>query len=70
MTRNEWLMLATVLLLLILWIFGDVLGIDPTTASFAGLSVLLLAGVLTWEDVKRKRCLGYTYLVRRFINDG
>lgn len=24
MTRNEWLMLATVLLLLILWIFGDV----------------------------------------------
>lgn len=55
MTRNEWLMLATVLLLLILWIFGDILGIDPTTASFTGLSVLLLSGVLTWEDVKKEK---------------
>lgn len=48
-------MLATVLLLLILWIFGDILGIDPTTASFTGLSVLLLSGVLTWEDVKKEK---------------
>ena len=55
MTRGEWLMLATVVVLLILWIFGDALGIDPTTASFVGLSILLLSGVLSWEDVKSEK---------------
>jgi DASS family divalent anion:Na+ symporter len=55
MSRGEWLMLGTVLLLLILWIFGDALGVDPTTASFVGLSVLLLSGVLSWEDVKSEK---------------
>lgn len=55
MSRGEWLMLGTVLLLLILWIFGDTLGVDPTTASFVGLSVLLLSGVLSWEDVKSEK---------------
>ena len=51
MTRNEWLMLATVVLLLN---YGYLV-IDPTTASFTSLSVLLLAGVLTWEDVKKEK---------------
>ena len=55
MARGEWLMLATVALLLVLWIFGDALRVDPTTASFVGLSVLLLSGVLTWEDVKSEK---------------
>ncbi|WP_312927496.1 DASS family sodium-coupled anion symporter [Pseudescherichia sp.] len=55
MSRGEWLMLATVVVLLILWIFGDALGIDPTTASFVGLSILLLSGVLSWEDVKSEK---------------
>lgn len=55
MTRGEWLMLATVVVLLILWIFGDALGVDPTTASFVGLSILLLSGVLSWEDVKSEK---------------
>jgi DASS family divalent anion:Na+ symporter len=55
MSRGEWLMLGTVLILLILWIFGDTLGVDPTTASFVGLSVLLLSGVLSWEDVKSEK---------------
>ncbi|GAA5489225.1 hypothetical protein Senen11_04434 [Salmonella enterica subsp. enterica] len=47
MTRGEWLMLATVGVLLVLWIFGSSLGVDATTASFVGLSILLLSGVLT-----------------------
>ena len=55
MSRGEWLMLGTVALLLVLWIFGDKLGVDPTTASFVGLSVLLLSGVLSWEDVKSEK---------------
>lgn len=54
-TRQEWIMLSTVGLLLVLWIFGGTLGIDPTTASFVGLSVLLLTSVLSWEDVKSEK---------------
>ncbi len=71
MARGEWLMLATVGVLLVLWIFGSSLGVDATTASFVGLSILLLSGVLTWEDVKkRKRRLGYVDLVCRAADDG
>lgn len=55
MSRGEWLMAFTVVLLLILWIFGDKLGVDATTASFVGLSFLLLTGVLSWEDVKSEK---------------
>lgn len=55
MARGEWLMLATVGVLLVLWIFGNTLGVDATTASFVGLSILLLSGVLTWEDVKSEK---------------
>lgn len=46
---------ATVGVLLVLWIFGSSLGVDATTASFVGLSILLLSGVLTWEDVKSEK---------------
>ncbi|GKX57659.1 sodium:sulfate symporter [Leminorella grimontii] len=55
MTRSEWIMGITVVLLLVLWIFGGPLGVDATTASFVGLSFLLLTGVLTWEDVKSEK---------------
>ncbi|GKX61345.1 anion permease [Leminorella grimontii] len=55
MTRSEWIMAVTVVLLLVLWIFGGPLGVDATTASFVGLSFLLLTGVLTWEDVKSEK---------------
>ncbi|WP_409160532.1 DASS family sodium-coupled anion symporter [Pectobacterium sp. B2J-2] len=55
MARGEWLMALTVVLLLVLWIFGDKLGVDATTASFVGLSFLLLSGVLRWEDIKSEK---------------
>jgi len=55
MSRNEWIMLITVGILLILWIFGDVLKVDATTASFVGLSILLLSNVLDWEDIKSEK---------------
>ena len=54
-SSQEWILLGTVVLLLILWIFGSQIGVDPTTASFVGLSVLLLTSVLSWEDVKSEK---------------
>ena len=49
--KNEKNMLVGFILILNLWIFGDVLGIDATSVAFFGLSFLLVSGVLTWNDI-------------------
>lgn len=54
-TTQEWLMVATFIILLVLWIFGNLFAIDATTGALIGLSILLLCGVLTWEDVKSEK---------------
>ena len=51
MKRSEWSLLIIFLLLLLLWIFGKFLGIHSTTAGLAGLSLLLITGTLSWEDI-------------------
>ena len=57
LTASEWTMLATFILLLILWIFGARFGLDGTgtTAAFVGLAVLLLSGTLTWDDILQEK---------------
>jgi len=53
--RQEWMMLGVFVLLLVLWIFAKPLGdINPTTSALVGLAVLLLSGVLDWEDIKKE----------------
>jgi len=54
-TKNEWLMLMAFVILLVLWVTGDLLKIDATTTAFIGLTILLLTQVLTWEDVKAEK---------------
>lgn len=54
-SRQEWLMVATFVILLVLWIFGNLFAMDATTAALIGLCILLLSGVLTWEDVKAEK---------------
>lgn len=54
-TRNEWLMLLAFVILLTLWITGDLFKIDATTTAFIGLTILLLTQVLTWEDIKAEK---------------
>lgn len=49
-TRHEWVMVATMLLAVSLWVFGDALGIASVVAAMIGLSILLLLGVLDWDD--------------------
>jgi DASS family divalent anion:Na+ symporter len=48
---QEAVLLGTFGMLLGLWIFGRTLGIHSTTAALAGLGVLLVSGVLTWQDM-------------------
>lgn len=48
---NEWVMLGCFVLLLTLWILGDVLSLHTTVTAMLGLVVLLVTGVLAWDDV-------------------
>lgn len=53
----ERIMMATFLLMLTLWaglpaaVFGPAFTFDPTLVAFIGISVLLLTGTLTWQDI-------------------
>lgn len=62
MSRGEWIMLGTFILLLFLWIFGGKLHVHSTVAALVGLSVLLLTSVLTWEDVLDEKGAWNTFI--------
>lgn len=55
MSKYEWLTLAIFSFLIFLWI-GDkkFFDLDGTAAAFIGLSVFIVSGVLTWEDIKKE----------------
>lgn len=61
MQQSEYIMLAIFAILLILWagipamIFGKSYAIDATTTAFIGLSLLLLTGVLSWDDILKEK---------------
>ncbi|XP_058771722.1 dicarboxylate transporter 2.1, chloroplastic-like [Vicia villosa] len=49
-TTNEWIMVSTMLFAVSLWIFGDAIGIASAVTAMVGLSILLVTGVLDWQD--------------------
>lgn len=49
-TKNEWVMIGTMLLAVTLWIFGEKLGVASVVAAMLGLCMLLTFGVLKWDD--------------------
>lgn len=49
--RREWIMAFTVVVLLVLWIFGKQLGIAAVVAAMVGLSILLVTNVLEWKSL-------------------
>ncbi|MFI8480717.1 DASS family sodium-coupled anion symporter [Pseudomonas sp. NPDC078700] len=59
--RPEQIMLGVFALLLLLWagvpamLFGDAWKFDATTVALLGLSILLVTGVLTWEDILKEK---------------
>lgn len=60
-TRGEVIMFCVFGVLLLLWagipawIFGPAAAVDPTTTAFIGLSLCLVTGVLTWDDVIKEK---------------
>lgn len=61
MSANEKIMLAIFAILLLLWadiptwITGYDLSIHPTATAFIGLGLLLLSGVLSWEEILQEK---------------
>ncbi|ULJ69811.1 anion permease [Wielerella bovis] len=59
MSMHEKIMLGVFAILLLLWagipdmLFG--IKVDATTTTFLGLSLLLITGVLTWDDVLKEK---------------
>jgi DASS family divalent anion:Na+ symporter len=54
-TRQEWVMLACFVLLLTLWILGGRLSLHSTVTAMLGLALLLVTGVLQWDDILDER---------------
>ncbi len=61
MSRDEKILLGVFALLLFLWasvlerLIDPSWAVDPTTAAFIGLGVLLLSGVLSWDDLLKEK---------------
>lgn len=54
MSRNEWITAGTFVLMVAGWVFGNALNLNGTSVAFLGLGGLLLAGVLTLEDIGKQ----------------
>ncbi|VFQ88069.1 unnamed protein product [Cuscuta campestris] len=50
MKSGEWVMLGTMLLMVALWVAGDSIGVASVVTAMVGLSLLLIFGVLEWDD--------------------
>jgi DASS family divalent anion:Na+ symporter len=50
-SSKEWIMIVTLVILLSLWVFGSAIGVSAANAAFIGVSILILTGVLDWEDI-------------------
>ena len=48
---QEWIMVLTTLLLIVLWTTGHLYGVKPTTAALIGICILLLTNVLDWKTI-------------------
>lgn len=60
-TFHEKIMLGVFTLMLLLWanipamLFGSQFSLDATTTAFIGLSLLIVTGVLSWEDILKEK---------------
>ncbi len=62
MKSKEWIMLGTFFLLIVLWIAGSFIGVKPTIAAMAGLSILLITGVLNLKDILEEKSAWNTFI--------
>ncbi len=52
---NEIAMILIFFTLLILWVFGSYFAIESTTAALYGVVLILMTGILKWEDILKEK---------------
>lgn len=62
MSRAEWITALTFAVMVGGWVFGSTLGLNGTAVAFMGLGVLLVAGVLTVDDISQQGDTLVTFL--------
>jgi divalent anion:Na+ symporter, DASS family len=62
MSISEWIMAGTLVIVLSLWIFGEQLGISPVVAALVGLCILLVSGVLSWNELLAEKDAWETFI--------
>jgi divalent anion:Na+ symporter, DASS family len=53
-SRDEWITAVTFLAMVAGWVFGSALSLNATSVAFLGFGVLLMAGVLTMDDISKQ----------------
>jgi len=54
MSRDEWITAVTFAVMVAGWVFADALKLNVTSIAFMGFGVLLVAGVLTLDDIAKQ----------------
>ena len=54
MSRDEWITAVTFVVMVAGWVFGNALNLNVTSVAFMGFGVLLVAGVLTLDDIAKQ----------------
>ena len=54
MSREEWITAATFVLMVAGWVFGRKLNLNTTSVAFMGFGILLLANVITLDDITKQ----------------
>jgi len=52
--KNEWIMGATFIAMVFLWIMSGSWGLDKTAVAFMGLAVLMVANIFTLDDMREE----------------
>jgi DASS family divalent anion:Na+ symporter len=52
--RNEWIMGATFIGMVILWVMASSFGINKTAVAFLGLAIIMLSNIFTLEDLRNE----------------
>ena len=53
-SKNEWIMAATFIGMVSLWIMSGSLGLDKTAVAFFGLAILMLSNIFTLDDLRNE----------------
>lgn len=53
-SKNEWIMAATFIGMVSLWIMSGSFGLDKTAVAFLGLAILMLSNIFTLDDLRNE----------------